>query len=75
MIRMRVVKPLTHFVVSADQPCTVEVIVVNGDLIAHVYDSVDTDQDSDPIGAFDATLGDANAPGWEFPPKAAGKGG
>jgi hypothetical protein len=44
-----------HFVVRADEPVRVEVEVVDGKVLAHVYKGTDDDLDQDPVGAYDGS--------------------
>ena len=52
-----------HFAVIFNRPGLVEVTVLNGSVVAHVYDGVPPDVSADPIGAYDGT-NDSNK-NWE----------
>lgn len=42
-----------HFTVRADEPMRVEVMVIDGKAIAHVYTGTEDDLDQEPLGAYD----------------------
>ncbi len=45
-----------HFTVVFDRPGRIEVLVVDGKVIAHVYEGAEIDTDQEPLGVYDATL-------------------
>jgi hypothetical protein len=57
-------KTVAHqFMVSADEPMRVEVLVgKNGMVIAHVYKGDKVDMEQSPVGAYDSTVEHEN---WE----------
>ena len=57
MIRLDVVEAVPQtFAVKADEPVTVSVMVVEGRVLAFVYEGTEIDFEDDPLGAFDGTL-------------------
>ena len=57
MIKMEVINDENqHFILTFDRPGRVEVSVVDGKVIAHVYDGAVIDESQEPLGGFDATL-------------------
>jgi len=65
-IRMEIIDPeKQHFVAYFERPGRIEVLVVNGRVIAHVYDGTSTDTKQDPLGAYDGTLPNWGLSDWK----------
>ena len=45
-----------HFLVTADEPCRIEVSVVDGRVIMFAYRGVEVDQDQEPATHYDGTV-------------------
>ncbi len=45
-----------HFIVAFDSPGRIEISLVNGRIMAHVYKGEDIDLEQSPVGAYDGTL-------------------
>lgn len=62
MIKLKCVKKNqdgmnNQFVIRADEPVTIEFMEnANGHTIAHVYRGVNTDEHSEPVGAYDSEV-------------------
>lgn len=64
MIKLTPVYEQTQqFVLTADEPVSIEVHVTNGCVVAHVYRGTDPDEHTAPIGAYDGTF--TNNQAWE----------
>lgn len=44
-----------HFVAQFARPGRIEIVLVNGRVIAHIYEGADTDKEQEPLGMYDGT--------------------
>ena len=57
MIALAVIDADTdHFIVAADQPMRIEVSLVSGRIVAHVYKGAEVDPEQDPSFAYDGHI-------------------
>lgn len=56
-----------HFCLFTDEPLRVEISVVNGKLIAFVYEGTAIDKEQEPLGVYDGTIG-AEMGSWKSDP-------
>lgn len=65
MIRLQVIDDeQQHFLLTADEPMRVEVLPVNGKIIAHIYTGTEVDMEQSPVGAYDGTVDNED---WSIP--------
>lgn len=52
-----------HFSVHFEKPGRIEITVVDGLVLAHVYEGAENNLDQEPIGGYDSSIGENNS--WE----------
>ena len=66
MIKLEVINDdEQHFMIAANEPVRIEVSVVDGAVIAHIYPGFEVDTEQRPVGMYDGTLIEPNAGGNE----------
>ncbi len=73
MIRLQPIEGKYHFVLQADTPVTVEIVMVKDHLVAEVYEGANPSPDkAEPVGAFDSYVENKE---WTFWPAKRVRGG
>jgi len=57
VLKLEVINDATqHFIISGDEPFRIEVSILNGNIITHVYHGADVDLEQDPDLCYDGSL-------------------